>query len=45
MEFWKTSVSQEKEDKNGEETNRRHFYTPIPDLIHDVPKLYQMEMV
>lgn len=45
MEFWKTSVSQEKEDKNGEETNRKHFYAPIPDLIHEVPKVYQMEMV
>ena len=44
MEFWKTSVSQEKEDKNAEETNRKHFSVPVPDLMHDVPKLSQMEM-
>lgn len=45
MEFWKTSGSQEKEDKSGEETNRKHLYAPTPDLIHDAPKLYQMEIV
>lgn len=41
---WNSGKHQVRKKKIKMESNRK-FHAPIPDLIHEVPKLYQTEMV